>query len=158
MKIRHQFSFVSLQGRHDTLRLRDSRVICVDQNVRRPIWQELLPRMMSFWVYVNAYEKLGVLLGLVDYPSNVFPLPWYEVPVHCGDVNGEMADCSGGVIHKAEAPDIKVNMTLSSEVMVSATLVPCASAAAVLQVANVVVQCCWENILRLSEGSEVEDM
>lgn len=53
-----------------------------------------------------------------------------------------MADCSGGVIHKAKAPDIKVNMTLSSEVMVSTTLVPCASVAAVLQVTNVVVQRC----------------
>lgn len=53
-----------------------------------------------------------------------------------------MADCSSGVIHKAETPDIKVNMTLSSEIMVSTTLVPWASVAAVLQVTNVVVQCC----------------
>lgn len=82
-----------------------------------------------------------MVFGLVDYTGNVFPLPRYKVSVHCRNVNGKMADCSGGVIHNAESPDIEVNVTLSPEIMVTA-LRPCASVAAVVQVTNIIMQCC----------------
>lgn len=59
------------------------------------------------------------MLCFINYTSDVPPLPRYKVSVHRGDVNEEVSEVSGALIHRAEAPDAQVNVTVPSEAMTS---------------------------------------
>lgn len=83
-----------------------------------------------------------MMLCFIDYVSDVPPLPRDKFSVRCGDVNDEVSQGSGTVVHRGEAPDVQVNVTVPPEAMTSTGFGLDASLAAVLEVSDIVVQRC----------------
>lgn len=153
---RHQL--VSLEGGHHTLRLRNGRVVGVNQDVRQSVWKQRLPRVGPQWSHLDPDEQLVVVLGLTDHTGDVLPLPRDEVPVEGGHVDPEVSQSPCLVVHWGKAPDDHVDVAVPAGSMAPAPLGPRAALGAVLKVSDVVVKSSWQHVLRLSEGGEVENL
>lgn len=99
-----------------------------------------------------------MVLGLTDHASDVLPLPRYEVPVQGGHVDPEMSESPQLVVHGGKAPDHHVDVAVSSGAVPAAAVGAGAAVGAVLEVSDVIMKSGGQNVLRLCERSQVENL
>lgn len=149
---------VSLEGGYHALRLWNGRVIGVDQDVGRAVWQELLPRLGPLRSHVDPNEQLVVVLGLVDHTGYVLPLPGYEVPVERGHIDSNVSESPHLVIRWGKTPDDHVDVAVPPGAVATTAFGPGAALGAVVEVSDVIMKSGRQNVFWLGERGEVKNL
>lgn len=108
--------------------------------------------------HLDPDEQLVVVFGLTDHAGYVLPLPRDEVPVESGHIDPKVSQSPHLVIHRGEAPDDHVDVAVPPGAVAAAAFGPGAPLGAVLEVSDVIVKSGRQNVLRLGEGGQVENL